>query len=86
MSDPMTKPIHLLQNIAAGQESAAEVIDAWVIGREERAIYDPNNPVMSHFTRKSPLVCASILSLWRSMLTVGPQPLYICIYHRGSMV
>jgi len=39
------------ENIAAGQESSAQVVHDWVNGPNEKNSYDPENPNYSHFTQ-----------------------------------
>jgi hypothetical protein len=44
--------IFKIKNIAAGQNSASEVVIAWVEGPNEREVWNPSSAVATHFTRK----------------------------------
>lgn len=39
------------ENIAAGQTSPQEVVFQWVNGPEEKSLWNPQNPIDSHFTQ-----------------------------------
>lgn len=49
------------ENIAAGQMSPREVVTEWVEGPTEKCMYDPHNPIYSHFTQV----------VWHSTTQVG---------------
>lgn len=39
------------ENIAAGQADIESVVSDWVIGPGEKSVYNPSNPIFSHFTQ-----------------------------------
>ncbi|KAH9819649.1 CAP domain-containing protein [Melampsora americana] len=39
------------ENIAAGEMDLEQVVDDWAFGNDESSVYDPQNPIYSHFTQ-----------------------------------
>ncbi|PLW14035.1 hypothetical protein PCANC_17074 [Puccinia coronata f. sp. avenae] len=88
-----TKHDEFGENIAAGQNSASEVVIAWVEGPNEREVWNPSSAVATHFTQvvwkdTKQIGCAfrSCETIAGSNLPQSPVMFWACEYHpRGNV-